>query len=138
MGSNPTPSANSVLLTRIQDGSPKRRTEQFEHSLAHLIRPRRPAWYRNQKEHWLGWLDEYDGSGFYERQNWNRSAAFVYNHLVCAPMVLWLTEALKVRNKVVRAAAAEALGAPRCAGSQCAAIRRIIPWTDLERRFRRL
>jgi hypothetical protein len=26
------------------------------------------AWYRTQKEHWLGWLREYNGPGYYSRQ----------------------------------------------------------------------
>ena len=25
------------------------------------------VWYPNQKEHWLGWLREYDGPGAYDR-----------------------------------------------------------------------
>ena len=113
-------------------------TEHFERSLTSLSPPSRPSRYRSQKQHWLCWLGEYDSPGFYGRQNWNRSAAFVYNHLICAPMVLWLTEAPKVPNEVVRAAASEALRAPPRAGSQCAAIRGVIPWTDLERRLNQL
>lgn len=27
------------------------------------------AWYDTQKEHWLGWLADYDGPGYYGRQH---------------------------------------------------------------------
>lgn len=42
----------------------------------------RPVWYQNQKEHWQGWLRDYCGPGAYGRRDWNRSAEFVYNHIV--------------------------------------------------------
>src|SRR5450755_1981595 len=51
------------------------------------------VWYRSQKEHWLGWLSEYDGPGAYGRTNSNRSAEFTYNHINCAQMLFWLAEA---------------------------------------------
>ena len=35
---------------------------------------------RISKGRWLRWLCEYDGPGFYGRQNPQRSAEFVYNH----------------------------------------------------------
>jgi hypothetical protein len=47
------------------------------------------VWYTSQKEHWLGWLSEYDGPGAYGRKRWmGRSAEFVYNHINCPPMVV--------------------------------------------------
>src|SRR5664280_1461296 len=50
------------------------------------------VWYKSQKEHWLGWLSEYAGPGFYGRKAiGSRSAQYAYNHVVCPPMVLWLT-----------------------------------------------
>jgi hypothetical protein len=64
------------------------------------------VWYTSppQKEHWLGWLREYDGPGAYSRQNADRSAELVYNHIVCPPMVLWLGEASGVpKSKVAEA-----------------------------------
>ncbi len=57
------------------------------------------AWYRSQKKHWLGWLSEYDGPGYYGRKNWCRSAEFVYNRVVCPPMVLWLAETAGISRK---------------------------------------
>lgn len=53
------------------------------------------AWYRSQKEHWLGWLSEYDGPGAYGRTDaTQRNGAYIYNHIQCAPMLFWLSEAL--------------------------------------------
>ena len=66
-------------------------------------------WYHSQKEHWLGWLSEYRGPGAYGRKNGNRSAEFVYNHIVCPPMVLWLGEALGVSKERVAKAKSAAL-----------------------------
>ena len=52
------------------------------------------VWYRTQKEHWLGWLGEYHGPGAYGRApSEERDARFVYNHIVCPEMLLWLIEA---------------------------------------------
>jgi hypothetical protein len=62
------------------------------------------VWYSTQKEHWLGWLKGYGGPGYYERKNWNRDAEFVYNHIVCPPMVLWLGEASGISPILVRKA----------------------------------
>src|SRR5258706_9307900 len=39
------------------------------------------------------WLSEYNGPGAYSRKAWRgRSAEFVYNHIGCPPMLLWLAE----------------------------------------------
>jgi hypothetical protein len=41
----------------------------------------------------MGWLSEYNGPGAYSRKAWRgRSAEFVYNHIGCPPMLLWLAE----------------------------------------------
>jgi hypothetical protein len=93
------------------------------------------VWYKSQKEHWLGWLAEYDGPGFYNRQNAKRSAEFVYNHINCAPMVLWLGEAAGISRAKVSEAKRAALSVTRAYSSQCAAIRKIIPWGMIEARL---
>jgi len=90
------------------------------------------VWYKSQKEHWLGWLSEYDGPGFYNRQNAKRSAQFVYNHINCAPMVLWLGEASGISKTKVFKAKRAALSAGSALSSQCAAIRKVIPWRMIE------
>src|SRR5438105_14184772 len=71
------------------------------------------VWYTSQKEHWLGWLGEYRGPGYYGRKNFQRSAEFAYNHIVCPPMLLWLCEASgvsKLRIEKARRAASSAKG----------------------------
>lgn len=47
------------------------------------------TWYRTQKEHWLGWLGDYEGPGAYKRKTGvKRDAKYAYNHIVC-PELLW-------------------------------------------------
>jgi hypothetical protein len=93
------------------------------------------VWYCSQKEHWLGWLREYNGPGYYDRKVWERTAEFIYNHIVCPPMVLWLGEASRVPKTRVREAQNAALVAKLSLASQAAAIRRIIPWKLIEKRL---
>ena len=94
------------------------------------------AWYSSQREHWLGWLSEYQGPGYYGRKNSHRSAEFVYNHIVCPPMVLWLAEASGVPKTRVSEARHAALSAKEQLPARCAAIRKIIPWEMIEARLR--
>ncbi len=95
------------------------------------------VWYTTQKEHWLGWLSEYDSPGAYNRKTWSgRSAEFVYNHINCPPMLLWLAEAAGVSRRNVLAAKRSALATQRSWGTHCAVIRKTIPWSMIEERFR--
>jgi hypothetical protein len=82
----------------------------------------------SQKEHWLGWLAEYDGAGAYGWKRRGKHAAFAYNHIVCAPMLLWLVEAGGVSKSSVLAAQRAALQGPPSLQSMSAAIRRVIPF----------
>jgi hypothetical protein len=93
------------------------------------------VWYTSQKEHWLGWLSEYRGSGYYGREHSHRSAEFVYNHIVCPPMVLWLAEASGIPKVKVAEAQRTALSAKPHLPAQSAAIRKIIPWRMIEVRL---
>jgi hypothetical protein len=111
-------------------------TTEFERNLQKLrIWGEAPVWYSTQKEHWLGWLKGYSGPGFYERKNWNRDAEFVYNHIVCPPMVLWLGEASGISAGLVRKAKQVALHAKPNLSAQAAAIRKVIPWGLIEDRL---
>jgi len=88
-------------------------------------------WYRTQKEHWLGWLREYDGPGFYGRQaGKNRDAEFAYNHIIEPKMLLWLIAAAGVKPSLVAAARREAAHATTMPGKS-AAIRKHVPWPIL-------
>src|SRR6266404_5363261 len=81
------------------------------------------VWYRSQKEHWLGWLSEYDGPGAYGRKtSVVRSAEFAYNHVVCPPMVLWLGEASGVPKLRVAKARRAAMSAKTNLSARSAAI----------------
>lgn len=93
------------------------------------------VWYTSQKEHWLGWLSGYHGPGYYGRQNSRRTAEFIYNHIVCPPMVLWLAEASGIPKSSVAAAKQAALSAKPHLPAKSAAIRKIIPWEMIEVRL---
>lgn len=88
-------------------------------------------WYRTQKEHWIGWLGEYDGPGAYGRKSGIRhDARFVYNHVVEPKMLLWLAQASGARSELVRVASSECAKAPTMQ-QQSSIIRRYIPWKVL-------
>ena len=90
------------------------------------------AWYGSQKEHWLGWLAEYDGSGAYGRQAATpRDARYIYNHIQCAPMLFWLAEAVEFPKDTLDRAFAAVVTAPKKNASQCAALRRVVAWDDI-------
>lgn len=84
-------------------------TEAFEARLAETTRSLQRAWYEDQREHWLGWLKEYDGPGYYGRANWDVDARAVYNRVGNPAMVLWLGEACGVSATIVKGAAGDAM-----------------------------
>jgi hypothetical protein len=92
----------------------------------------RDTWYRTQKEHLLGWLDEYDGPGFYGRSDWKRSAEFIFNHFQCAPGLLWIAEAAGAPYALLVKARRAAIAAPKNGAAQSAAVRAILPWVWVE------
>lgn len=85
-------------------------------------------WYLTQKEHWLGWLAEYHGPGYYGRKDGTRrDAEFAYNHIVEVKMLLWLAGAAGVSPRVMsRARAAERAAATLQA--KAGAFRKVVPW----------
>ncbi len=89
-------------------------------------------WYRTQKEHWLGWLDEYHGPGYYGRQaSTPRNARFAYNHIVEVEMLLWLAKASGISaSRLAKARTAERAAPSLQAKS--GAVRKIIPWEMIE------
>ena len=90
----------------------------------------RIPWYKSQKEHWLRWLGDYDGPGFYNRKTHSgRDAKYIYNHIMCSPMVLYLPEALGVSQALIKKAFSEVIKAkdPSMA-KQCGIIRKSIPF----------
>jgi len=94
--------------------------------------PRRVAgvWYLTQKEHWLGWLGDYDGPGAYGRIPCDRDARWVYNHVVNPYMLFWLIEASGVDSERVELARRE-LSDERAYPAMAGAIRRAAPWPEV-------
>lgn len=91
------------------------------------------AWYRSQKEHWIGWLSEYDTPGAYGRDaSVFRGASDVYNRVQCAPMLFWLLEALGAPNEQLDRAFDSVVQAPKKGAPQCAALRTIFPWSEVD------
>lgn len=91
-------------------------------------------WYQHQKQHWLGWLAEYDGPGAYGRRVQARSAQYAYNHVVNPQMLVWLAEAVGVPRAEVQRAVALALRKNSMA-AMSAEIRRVIAWSEIELRL---
>jgi len=83
--------------------------------------------HASHKQHWIGWLEGYGGPGYYGRGNANRDSAFIYNHIQCAGMMIWLAEAVGVQNNFVRQAV-EASSSIKNSSRSAAAARRILPW----------
>lgn len=86
------------------------------------------VWYRTQKEHLIGWLEQHDGAGAYGRKiDVKRDARFVYNHIVCPQMLLWLSRASGVPSELTQAAMGES-GMATSLQQKAATIRRYVPW----------
>jgi hypothetical protein len=87
----------------------------------------------DQKKHWTGWLSEQNGPGAYGRKgDAVKEARSVYNRIMCPPMLVWLAEAVGIKKTVIQSAVSEALKPKKPFASQCATIRRIIPWEEIE------
>ena len=100
-----------------------------------LLAINREPWYKSQKEHWLGWLGDYDGPGFYQRKTHaGRDAKYIYNHIMCSPMLLYLPEALGVSIELIKKAYGEVIkdNNPKMA-KQSRTIRSIIPFELVEK-----
>lgn len=88
-------------------------------------------WYESQKEHWIGWLFEYEGPGAYGRKVVRgRDAKYVYNHVVCPDLLLFLAAANGVDAKTIRAAK-RGMAQATTQMAQAAVIRRSLPWTTI-------
>jgi hypothetical protein len=84
----------------------------------------------SHRDHWIKWLEECDGPGYYNRKNPNRDAAFIYSHVQSASMVVYLGEAAGVETARVKAAFHVATtSAFRNRAALTAATRRALPWS---------
>lgn len=95
-------------------------------------RRRTSAWYESQKERWVGWLFNYNSPGAYGRKTIaGRDAKFVYNHVVCPELLVYLADACGVSRTLVR----ETKRIVFSGGSQMArsgAIRRVVAWETVQ------
>jgi len=90
------------------------------------------VWYLTQKEHWLGWLSEYDGPGAYGRTGQQRDARFAYNHIVNPRMLMYLIEAIPMRPESVEAAHTAFRAKENATLMQTSgAIRKVVPWAAI-------
>jgi hypothetical protein len=116
-------SAEGAITSRMERASGRRLGEN--------------VWYHSQKEHWLGWLSDQDGPGFYGRATFNRTAQRIYNQINCAPMLVWLSEASGVEKSLLRRAETAVQKAGASYPRQCGAVRRILPWAIVEAALRK-
>jgi len=79
----------------------------------------------------VAWFSQLAGPGAYDRKSRGLDAKHGHNHLQCAPALLWIAEALGENEATLKAAASGAASSGRVS-SQCAAIRKVIPWTRIE------
>ncbi len=95
-------------------------------------RTRGAVWYESQKEHWIGWLLDYQGGGAYGRKvHGRRDAERVYNQLQCPDMLIYLAKESGVSPGRIREAkrAAGKGGSKARLAAKCRAIRKILPWS---------
>jgi hypothetical protein len=77
---------------------------------------------RCQREHWLAHLRDYPRE---------HDAKFCFNHIQCPAMLVWLAGSVGVHRQLIERAINTGMRY-RNRASQCAAIRRHVPWTMIE------
>lgn len=96
-------------------------------------RTRKGIWYRSQKQHWTGWLNQYEGPGAYNRKGGpGRDAKYAYNHIVCPNMPLYLAVALGSSLEKIQAAHDAYLNETSLM-AQVGAVRKVFPWSEIFR-----
>lgn len=91
------------------------------------------TWYRTQKEHWLGWLGDYEGPGAYKRKTGvKRDAKYAYNHIVCPELLMYLIRAISLKKELVEAAE-KAYQTGSSQMEKSGAIRKAVPWSEVYR-----
>lgn len=129
-----TPRQLQRRIARLPKGTPI--ALRFEEAVARRKDRRKDPWFGKQQAHWLGWLSEYDGPGYYGRKQWDVGAESVYYRVVNPSMILWLAEAAGTSASTLRRAAAAALAGGTTMMQQSGAIRRVISWEMIEERLR--
>jgi hypothetical protein len=92
-------------LRGVIQGLPEHGTFSRKLEAHPLLAINRDPWYKSQKEHWLGWLKDYDGPGFCQsKTHTGRDAKYICNHINCSPILLYLPEALGVPLELIQKA----------------------------------
>jgi hypothetical protein len=74
--------------------------------------------YESHQDHWIGWLKEYDGPGYYGRSDWSADARAVYQRLANGHILVWLNEAAGEDPKRIRAVITAMRRHGTCLGSR--------------------
>ena len=91
--------------------------------------PSASKWYESQKEHWIGWLLDYQSPGAYDRKTHNqRDARCIYNRVVCPDLLLYLAKGSGVSASALRKARTAASLAGPTQMAKAGAVRRALPW----------
>lgn len=122
-------------IKRLPDAGPI--TLEFEIAIAARKDRRKDPWYSLQKEHWLGWLREYNGPGYYSRKSWDVDAEQVYNRVVNPAMLVWLAEASGVDGRLLRTAVAAMLDGPPSMAAQSGCFRKHVQWALIAQRLQK-
>jgi len=92
-------------------------------------------WYKTQREHWIGWVSEYEISNVYGRKHGeSRDAKFIYNHIVEPKMLLWFIDAAGVDSKLVKAARLQS-SKGKTMMQKSGIIRKLVPWETVSQIF---
>jgi hypothetical protein len=89
-------------------------------------------WYLAQKQHWLGWLQNYRAPGFYKRKSkvkWD--AFYAYNHIIDPDMLLYLIQNIPLRDDLISASKREYKNAGETMTAKSGAIRVVVPWSEI-------
>ena len=89
------------------------------------------VWYWTQKEHWLGWLGDYEGPGAYGRKTGvKRDAKYAYNHIVCPELLMYLIRSIPLKKDLIEAAE-KAYQTGSSQMEKSGAIRKVAPWSEV-------
>jgi hypothetical protein len=130
----------AVKLLRSQN-IPYPLTTKYEVDLREIGLHPKETWYKYQGEHWQGWIGGYVGvrgflfsrffGGSYKRKNRQRSAKFIYNHIMCPPMLIWLAEVTGFESERLKASIDTTFQTEQYQ-KQCAIIRKEFSWAEVE------
>lgn len=96
-----------------------------EMSIEEFIQAVKKLSAHDHREEWIRWSSKHE----------NATAKSVYNHLAYPEMLLWLSQAVGIDQGLIEMAESDIKQITNV-HSQCAAIRKRMPWKDIERLLR--